>query len=164
MTNMPENDDELSALLENLDIDTPPEPTVKKEPKGSNTPKQSEDSVSEHLDSNIPKHQKDQTVSENSDAKDKDELDLIALHNNSLRELLTNYRKDRNDLDSYIALLYGGLKKSEPSRVLFEALAATLRTKCESNSNLIKLLDIINKRIDKNGGGEELNLENLLDD
>ena len=32
---------------------------------------------------------------------------------------------------------------------MFEALSATLRTQSESNGNLIKLIDLLNKRIDK---------------
>lgn len=148
------DDDELSTLLDNLEVESPPPIKTKKIQESSKGKEKEEVSVPEHSHDPEPKQNDD----------DENDPDLASLYNSSLDELLSNYRKDRKDLDNYIKMLYDRLSKSEPSRVLFESLATTLRTKCESNSNLIKLLDSINKRMDKSGGGEDLDLDTLLDD
>jgi len=91
-------------------------------------------------------------------------IDLGGLYDQSIQELLLNYRKDRQDLDSYINFIYGKLNHDGPSRIFFEAIAMSLRTKSEANTNLIKLIDNIGRRIEKQTGVEDLNLEGLLDD
>ena len=98
------------------------------------------------------------------DSDDSDnKINLDQVYNESVTELLTNYRQDRTDITTLISLLYDKINTaSNPSRVYFEALAGSLRTRSESNTNLLKLLDSINKRSNNNGGS--FNLEDLLSD
>ena len=69
-----------------------------------------------------------------------------------------------NFVPAFITFLWEKLDKSEPSRVLFETLAISLRTKSEANSNLLKLIDTLGKKMDKTSGVSDLDLEGLLDD
>jgi len=55
------------------------------------------------------------------------------------------------------------LGKESPSRIVFETLAVSLRTKSETNSSLLKLIDIVSKK-NKSVGLDDFDLEGLLDD
>jgi len=158
MTSLPQ-DDELSSLLDDLDdlddaveiikpANKPPKTTIINE-----TINETEDEGD--YDESIPEHDMDPEP-EVSEYNDK-------LLDSSINELLSNYRKDRKDIDYLIKYLWGKLKKKEPSRVMFETLAVSLRTKSEANSNLLKLIDIMNKRKDTETI-DGLDLEGLLDD
>ena len=152
-------DDELTALLNDLDdtedVEVPLlEPTKPIKPiksiKPVEKPTEPELHVVEHEDDPEPP----------SGIK----IDLNNLYSDSLQELLTNYRKDRGDIDKLINHLWERLNNNEPSRVFFETLAISLRTKSEANANLVKLLDSVSKRIDNTSGGVDgLDLEGLLD-
>jgi hypothetical protein len=154
---LPEND-ELSELLRDLDgVESAPIDVVaKSEPV--DIPMQLTQPTPDPL---VPKYEDD------SKPETVDDLDLDLVYNSSVNELLTNYRKDRGDLDEYIKFIYEKLGKSETSRVFYEALAMALRTKSEANNNLLKLLDNVNKKIGQqnagSGGVGDLDLESLLD-
>jgi len=156
-------DDELSALLGDLDDVGEAASPVKlagkpiKQPKKASEP-EPEPEPDPEPDMQVPEHVTDTVPEQNG------EVDLSNLYSSSLSELLANYRKDRQDIDKLIAFLWDRLNKSDPSRVLFETLAVSLRTKSEANSNLVKLLDNISKKLDKSTGVEGLDLEGLLDD
>jgi hypothetical protein len=152
-------DDELSALLNDLDdVDSAVKIISKpiKQPKKSTT---TEDESSE-IDEDVPEHQPDpEPPTESEPGSDMEEL-----YSNSIHELLGNYRKDRKDVDKLIKFLWDKLGKSEPSRVLFETLAISLRTKSETNTNLLKLIDVVGKKLDKSKSSMgDFDLESLLD-
>lgn len=154
MSALPQDED-LNALLNDLDdLDGAVEIVSKpiKQPK-KKVEKKPEEKI------NVPEHKLDPEppkIDDNPDIKD--------IYTNSIHELLSNYRKDRQDVDQLVAYLWEKLEKSEPSRVLFETLAVSLRTKSEANSNLLKLIDTLGKKLDKTSGVEGLDLEGLLDD
>lgn len=156
MTSLPQ-DDELSSLLNDLDDLDDVVDVIKKpisQPKKKLVVETDNDVDIE--DEEIPDHEPDPEPDINSENKDE-------LLDSSIDELITNYRKDRKDIDQLISFLWNRLKKSDPSRVMFETLAVSLRTKSEANSNLLKLIDIMSKR--KNSETiEGLDLEGLLDD
>ena len=89
-------------------------------------------------------------------------LDLQTIYNQSIQEIVDNYRKDRKDIDFYIGYVYDKLNK-EPNRVHFEAIASALRTKSEANINLLKLVETIGRKLERQNPIDDLNLENLLD-
>jgi hypothetical protein len=155
MTALPENTDELTALLADLDEVESPK-TSSPEPLAPSA--QVQEPEEPDSDETIPEHQEDALPTE-------EDLDLQKIYSGSINELLANYRKDRKDIDGYIKFIYSKLKKQEPSRVFYEALAMALRTKSEANSNLIKLIDNVSKRLEKsNGSMGDLDLESLLDE
>ena len=158
MTALPQ-DEELSALLNDLDdVDGAVEVfKPKPAPKPIAPVIETETEIADYNCVSVPAHQPDPTPTEGP------KVDLSNLYSNSLHELLINYRKDRQDLDQFISYLWGKLNGQEVSRVFFESLAVSLRTKSEANANLVKLIDNIGKKLDKTSGVEDLNLEDLLD-
>jgi len=146
-------DEELSALLNDLDdLDDVVEIAQKpiKQPKKAETK-----SEEEKEPISLPEHTPDPEPQEPDDKTD--------LYDTSVNELLSNYRKDRKDVDKLITYLWDKLEKSDPSRVIFETLAISLRTKSETNSNLLKLIDLIGKK-NKSSSMGDFDLEDLLDD
>lgn len=170
MTALPQ-DEELSALLNDLDdLDEAVEVFKPKPASGLITKPTTEIETQTEVETSneiISVNDQDVVVSEHesdSSPPDDPKADWPNLYSNSLHELLTNYRKDRQDLDKFIAYLWSKLGNQEVSRVFFESLAVSLRTKSEANANLVKLIDNIGKRLEKSSGGiEDLNLEDLLD-
>ena len=163
MSSLPDDDD-LTALLDSLDVDATPNLSIKPTSSLSSSILLQANDDSKDEDEDVPEHTIDETIGETigetSQVVDKE--DFLPQYKQYSNELLMNYRKDRKDIDNFMQYLYKKLKKGSDNRVIFEALTQTLRTKCESNSNLIKLMEGISKRIDKTGGGN-FNLEELLD-
>jgi len=167
-------DDELSSLLEDLDdindthtdnddlddvvsmINQPAKPAKSKK-KNFLKEKCIEDL------NDIPDYHPDEEMPEEAKSDDLDDLCKDSMH-----ELLKNYRKDRKDNDDFIKFLWERLNKSHPDRILFESLTASIRTKSETNSNLLKLIDLVIKKQNAKGGGAsdlgDLDLEDLLSD
>jgi len=171
MAELPQdNSDELEALLSELDSEEtsileqkllepilesePIEPILEPEPIKSTQEPEPIKSTQE------PEPEPKQT-------EDKIEIDLQDLYNNSLHELRDNYRCDRKEIDKFIKLLYEKLKKDQPSRVIFEALSTAFRTKSEANSNLVKLIENVGKKLDKKNDSssiDDIDLDMLLDE
>lgn len=158
MTDSPElpNDSELTSLLNELNGESKNSISPASEtPNGlvlHNTPETPE-IIEEAPVVNIPPSQS-QTNG----------IDLGIVYDQSLNELITNYRQDRQDMEHFIGLLYDKLNANGPNRIFFESIAMTLRTKTEANNNLLKLIDNVGRRLDKQKGNDSLDLESLLDE
>lgn len=154
MTELANN--ELSSLLEELNSED-----VKSIHKSSNETEDNEEN-NEETENNLEDSGDEESDHEFDEQPNDTDIDLDAIYNSSINELVSNYRKDRKDIDQYIKFLWKILKKQKPSRIVFEALATSLRTKSEANTNLLKLIDNINKRLDKKDAGGEIDLQDLL--
>lgn len=161
MSALPQDED-LSALINDLDdldgaIDFVPKP----KPKPKSIPIIEEHQIEETAAESEPIiHEPDQTPPTSGGNL----VDLNNIYSDSLQELINNYRKDRNDVDKLIAYLWDKLNKSDTSRIFLETLAVSLRTKSEANTNLIKLIDLVGRKIDKSSGVDGLDLGDLLND
>jgi hypothetical protein len=175
MVDMPEDNDELMSLLSALDEDDedvsvpePMEPVVEKPAVEHKAHKVNKVEPPVFTD-DAPKKEESSEETQADDKKSEDSKEdmLKDLYHDSLLELRDNYRSDRQELNDYITMLYEKVNTSGPkgpSRVLFEALGAAFRTKSESNSNLVKLIDNVGKKLDKTGDDGDFDLDALLDE
>jgi hypothetical protein len=158
MTAMP--DDDLASILAGIEEDEIEVPEVIEEQETNPLP-----SVPNPITTEPNNQTEANTLIQDSEdgSEDGSTLNLNAVYDESVLELLANYRQDRADIDSFMNLLYERINNnSNASRVFYETLAMSLRTRSEANNNLLKLIDNINKRSDKSGSN--FNLEDLLGD
>ncbi|MBD3407226.1 MAG: hypothetical protein GF411_13990 [Candidatus Lokiarchaeota archaeon] len=100
----------------------------------------------------------------NNTPEDDIDNDLNNKFNEMVNEVHQNYKQDRENISDFIEFLKHKIENDEgmPVRVYYESLSSCLRTKSESSATMIKLLDNINKRTNKESGGLNINLQELL--
>jgi len=84
------------------------------------------------------------------------EIDLDSM----TKELLSNYRLDRDRADKFIGVLMDRISNDDtfrPKRVYYEALVEMFRTRSELNQNLIRLIEVTYKKLSDGSNNSLLN-------
>jgi hypothetical protein len=94
-------------------------------------------------------------------AEDTDEIrDLVNRFKDTANEILRNYRSDRDQIEDTISFLYNAVQLGpQTPRVYVEMLVAALRTKAETSTNAVKVLDSLAKLLAA-GKGTQIFMQN----
>jgi hypothetical protein len=166
MTAAVPDDPQLLKLIEEMGLEDTSEPSPKSEKttKATNTPKNIIEMpqtlpVAPGKPGNAMEAQtlsvhgsapKDDVVPDDLPESSVDEVNISGMYNDAVQKLMNNHDSDRQELTDFIDGLKTKINDSEvPIRIYYETLANLIRTKTETSATLIKLLENLGRRLEK---------------
>ena len=135
---------------------------------------EAEENQEESLDDNsisvedVTSIETDIEAKEENHKKSKKKLSVEDRYKDTVEELIENYHSDREDLEEFAQILFGKIRNTangkDASKTIYETLAQVLRSKSETNTNLVKVMDSLNRRLEKSNSAQEKFARMLEDD